>query len=105
MCSINNAGGCADAVKICLDHSVGVALAPENPPPLFLCQECATRLQHEQTDAVNHLYDVLQPIQQFAITCENKVRHEIVIYIYLLYLRLVRIYISRRFNIQYAYRF
>ncbi|CAG7837387.1 unnamed protein product [Allacma fusca] len=72
MCSVNNAGGNADAVKICLDHSIGVSLAPENPPPLFLCQECTTRLQHEQPAAAEHMYDVLLPVQQISMTCENK---------------------------------
>ena len=73
MCSVNNAGGtAADAVKICLDHSTGVSLAPENAPPLFLCQECSTRLQHEQPQSAEHMYDLLLPVQQISLTCENK---------------------------------
>ena len=73
MCSVNNAGGtAADAVKICLDHSTGVSLAPENAPPLFLCQECSTRLQHEQPASAEHMYDLLLPVQQISMTCENK---------------------------------
>lgn len=75
MCSVNNTGMCADAAKVCFDHSVGISLAPENPPPLFLCQECASRLQSEQPSASEHLYDVMLPIIKAGTTCENKVLH------------------------------
>lgn len=75
MCSVNNVstGMCADAAKVCFDHSVGISLAPENPPPLFLCEECASRLQSEQPNASEHLYDILLPIMKAGTTCENKV--------------------------------
>ncbi|ODN04336.1 Protein unc-79 [Orchesella cincta] len=72
MCSVNNTGMCADAAKVCFDHSVGISLAPENPPPLFLCQECSSRLQSEQPTASEHLYDVSLPIIKAGTTCENK---------------------------------
>ncbi|OXA59651.1 Protein unc-79 [Folsomia candida] len=72
MCSVHNTGGLADATKVCYDHSIGISLAPENPPPLFLCQECASRLQSEQANAIEHLYDVNLPISRTGTTCDNK---------------------------------
>jgi len=86
MCSVNNTGGSADAVKICLDHSVAVSHSPENPPPLFLCQECSSRLESEQPEVAEHLYDVLLPVQKMPllVACENKVSQYNILWIKLI---------------------
>jgi len=80
MCSVHNTGGLADATKVCYDHSIGISLSPENPPPLFLCQECASRLQSEQPGAIEHMNDVAYPISRTGTTCDNKVKSRKTLY-------------------------
>ncbi|KAG0432728.1 hypothetical protein HPB47_020596 [Ixodes persulcatus] len=58
-----------EAYKMCLDHSIAIA-SGERPPPLFVCQGCADQIRREH--GPNHLMDVLLPMQEIALTCENK---------------------------------
>ncbi|XP_070377842.1 protein unc-79 homolog isoform X1 [Dermacentor albipictus] len=58
-----------EAYKMCLDHSIAIA-SGERPPPLFVCQGCADQIRREH--GPNHLMDVLLPMQEISLHCENK---------------------------------
>ncbi|KAM7364575.1 UNC-79 domain-containing protein isoform 2-T2 [Cochliomyia hominivorax] len=64
-----NAGN-AEAAKVCFDHSISITYAPDCPPPLYLCIECANEIHREHA----HLEfgDILHPMQQVSMVCENK---------------------------------
>ncbi|KAL5284179.1 UNC79 family protein [Megaselia abdita] len=64
-----NAGN-AEAIKICFDHSISINYAPESPPPLYLCIECANEIHREHNDLP--FSDILHPMQQVSMICENK---------------------------------
>ncbi|XP_017060787.1 protein unc-79 homolog isoform X3 [Drosophila ficusphila] len=62
--------GNAEAAKVCYDHSVSIAYAPDCPPPLYLCIECANEIHREHGSL--EFGDILHPMQQVSMVCENK---------------------------------
>ncbi|XP_026850391.1 protein unc-79 homolog isoform X3 [Drosophila persimilis] len=64
-----NAGN-AEAAKVCYDHSISIAYAPDCPPPLYLCIECANEIHREHANL--EFGDILHPMQQVSMVCENK---------------------------------
>ena len=68
MCS--NSGN-AEASKVCLNHYISISFASDSPPPLYLCIECANEIYREHSDQIFN--DILHPIQQVSMICENKV--------------------------------
>ncbi|XP_076339617.1 UNC-79 domain-containing protein isoform X3 [Tachypleus tridentatus] len=58
-----------DAVKLCMDHSLSIGTG-EHPPPLYVCQGCADQIHRE--NSTENLVNVLLPLQQVALLCENK---------------------------------
>ncbi|GAB6020639.1 hypothetical protein CHUAL_003310 [Chamberlinius hualienensis] len=58
-----------DAVKMCLDPAIAIGTG-DHPPPLYVCQGCSEEITLESENA--HLADVLLPMQQISLTCENK---------------------------------
>ena len=74
--------GSNEATKVCLDHAVSLGACPDSPPPLYLCEECASTIMTQcasneltdgQASGINFM-DMLLPITQVSATCENKVR-------------------------------
>lgn len=63
--------GSAEAAKVCYDHCISITFATDSPPPLYLCIECANEIHRENPDQM--FYDILHPMQQCSVTCENKV--------------------------------
>lgn len=68
--SCPNAGN-AEAVKVCFDHNISISYAPDSPPPLYLCIECANDIHREHPNI--GFGDILHPMQQVSMVCENKV--------------------------------
>jgi len=66
-----NAGN-AEAAKVCYNHHISITYAVEFPPPLYLCIECANEIHREHPNQM--FYDILHPMQQVSMVCENKVR-------------------------------
>ncbi|XP_036332935.1 protein unc-79 homolog isoform X5 [Rhagoletis pomonella] len=64
-----NAGN-AEAAKVCFDHSISISYAPECPPPLYLCIECANEIHRKHANL--GFGDILHPMQQVSMVCENK---------------------------------
>ncbi|XP_075145709.1 UNC-79 domain-containing protein isoform X7 [Haematobia irritans] len=64
-----NAGN-AEAAKVCFDHSISITYAPDCPPPLYLCIECANEIHREHANL--EFGDILHPMQQVSMVCENK---------------------------------
>ena len=66
--------GSADAMKICLDHSVSLSHHPDVPPPSFYCNDCYNALIRKSNSAKAHeMYeDIIHPIMEVDTTCENK---------------------------------
>lgn len=64
--------GNAEAAKVCYDHCIAIAFATDIPPPLYLCIECANEIHREHHNQL--FFDVLHPMQQVSMVCENKVR-------------------------------
>ncbi|XP_073986418.1 UNC-79 domain-containing protein isoform X3 [Rhodnius prolixus] len=62
--------GSAEAAKVCYDHCISITFATDSPPPLYLCIECANEIHRENPDQM--FYDILHPMQQCSVTCENK---------------------------------
>lgn len=67
--SCPNAGN-AEAAKVCFDHSISTHYAPDSPPPLYLCIECANDIHREHPNQI--FGDILRPMQQVSMICENK---------------------------------
>lgn len=63
--------GTAEAAKVCFDHCISITFASDSPPPLYLCIECANEIHRENPDQM--FYDILRPMQQASVSCENKV--------------------------------
>lgn len=68
-----NAGN-SEAAKVCFDHCISISFATDSPPPLYLCIECANEIQREHPNQM--FYDILHPMQQVSISCENKVNRK-----------------------------
>ncbi|XP_069685618.1 protein unc-79 homolog isoform X4 [Periplaneta americana] len=64
-----NAGN-AEAAKVCYDHCISITFASDVPPPLYLCIECANEIHREHPNQM--FFDILHPMQQVSMTCENK---------------------------------
>ncbi|XP_023036491.1 protein unc-79 homolog isoform X4 [Drosophila willistoni] len=64
-----NAGN-AEAAKVCYDHNISITYAPDCPPPLYLCIECANEIHREHGSL--EFGDILHPMQQVSMVCENK---------------------------------
>ncbi|XP_024081973.1 protein unc-79 homolog isoform X2 [Cimex lectularius] len=62
--------GAAEAAKVCYDHCISITFATDSPPPLYLCIECANEIHREHPNQM--FYDILHPMQQCSVTCENK---------------------------------
>ena len=66
-----------------IDQSVIAALSPEAVPPLYLCDDCAQKARRDYTG--DFLKDVLLPMEEVSMKCENKVSrlnlHYIFIYV------------------------
>ncbi|XP_066903218.1 protein unc-79 homolog isoform X4 [Halyomorpha halys] len=62
--------GTAEASKVCYDHCISITFATDSPPPLYLCIECANEIHREHPNQM--FYDILHPMQQTSVTCENK---------------------------------
>lgn len=58
-----------EAVKLCLDPAIAIGTG-DHPPPLYICQGCADQIRLESESC--QLLDVLLPMQQISMTCENK---------------------------------
>lgn len=65
-----NAGN-AEAAKVCYDHCISITFANDTPPPLYLCIECANEIHREHPNQM--FFDILHPMQQVSMICENKV--------------------------------
>lgn len=63
--------GTAEAAKVCFDHCISITFASDTPPPLYLCIECANEIHREHPNQM--FYDILHPMQQVSVSCENKV--------------------------------
>lgn len=68
--SCPNAGS-AEAGKVCYDHRISITFASETPPPMYLCIECANEIHRSHPNQM--FYDILHPMQQVSMICENKV--------------------------------
>lgn len=68
--SCPNAGN-AEATKVCYDHNISITYAPDTPPPLYLCIECANEIHRENPNQT--FGDILHPMAQVSMICENKV--------------------------------
>lgn len=68
--SCPNAGN-AEATKVCYDHNISITYAPDSPPPLYLCIECANEIHRENPNQT--FGDILHPMAQVSMICENKV--------------------------------
>lgn len=65
-----NAGN-AEATKVCYDHNVSISYSTDSPPPLYLCIECANEIHREHANLT--FGDILHPMAQVSMICENKV--------------------------------
>lgn len=63
--------GNAEAAKVCYNHSIALTYSTDIPPPLYLCIECANEIHREHPNQL--FFDVLHPMQQVSMICENKV--------------------------------
>jgi len=63
--------GNAEAAKVCYDHCISITFSTDRPPPLYLCIECANEIHREHPNQM--FYDILHPMQQASLICENKV--------------------------------
>lgn len=63
--------GNAEAAKVCYDHCISITFSTDRPPPLYLCIECANEIHREHPNQM--FYDILHPMQQASLQCENKV--------------------------------
>lgn len=63
--------GNAEAAKVCYDHCISITFSTDRPPPLYLCIECANEIHREHPNQM--FYDILHPMQQASLVCENKV--------------------------------
>lgn len=72
--SCPNAGN-AEAGKVCYDHRISITYAVELPPPLYLCIECANEIHRDHPNQMFN--DILHPMQQVSMVCENKVKKNI----------------------------
>lgn len=70
--SCPNAGN-AEAVKVCYNHCISILYAVDSPPPLYLCIECANEIHRDHPDL--SFGDILHPMQQVSMICENKVTY------------------------------
>lgn len=68
--SCPNAGN-AEATKVCYDHNISITYAPDSPPPLYLCIECANEIHRENPNQT--FGDILHSMAQVSMICENKV--------------------------------
>lgn len=57
---------------MCYDHNISITYAPDCPPPLYLCVECANEIHREHSNQT--FGDILHPMAQVSMVCENKVR-------------------------------
>ena len=64
--------GTAEAAKVCFDHNISITYSSDTPPPLYLCIECANEIHREHPNQM--FYDILHPMQQVSVSCENKVK-------------------------------
>lgn len=64
--------GTAEAAKVCFDHCISITYSSDTPPPLYLCIECANEIHREHPNQM--FYDILHPMQQVSVSCENKVK-------------------------------
>lgn len=71
--SCPNAGN-AEATKVCYDHNISITYAPDSPPPLYLCIECANEIHRENPNQT--FGDILHPMAQVSMICENKVNYK-----------------------------
>lgn len=55
---------------MCFEHSVSIA-SGEHPPPLYLCEACAEEVEKEHGSA--NLVDVLLPMKEISVKCEDPV--------------------------------
>nr|XP_018900718.1 PREDICTED: protein unc-79 homolog isoform X2 [Bemisia tabaci] len=62
--------GTAEAAKVCFDHCISITYSSDTPPPLYLCIECANEIHREHPNQM--FYDILHPMQQVSVSCENK---------------------------------
>ncbi|XP_063244249.1 protein unc-79 homolog [Bacillus rossius redtenbacheri] len=62
--------GNTEAAKLCYDHCISITFASDRSPPLYLCIECANEIHREHPNQM--FYDILHPMQQVSMTCENK---------------------------------
>lgn len=56
---------------MCYDHNISITYAPDSPPPLYLCIECANEIHRENPNQT--FGDILHPMAQVSMICENKV--------------------------------
>ncbi|XP_068237998.1 protein unc-79 homolog isoform X5 [Palaemon carinicauda] len=72
MCQIEecDGDGTSEAVKVCFDHAVCLGACPDNPPPLYLCLDCAEDIRRQHSTI--EFFDILMPMTQVSATCENK---------------------------------
>lgn len=64
-----NAGN-AEATKVCYNHRISISYAPDCPPPLYLCIECANEVHRDAPEQI--FGDLLHPMAQVSMICENK---------------------------------
>jgi hypothetical protein len=72
-CTVNS-GAPADAVKICLDHTVSLSHLPDHPPPSFYCNDCYLLLirKSNSAKAPEFYEDINHPVTDVDTACENK---------------------------------
>lgn len=63
----------AESTKVCFDNKISITYAPERPPPLYMCVECANDIHREHPQLT--FTDLLHPLQQISMVCENKVSY------------------------------
>lgn len=69
-----NAGN-AEAAKVCYNHCISIMYACDKPPPLYLCIECANEIHRGHPN--QQFFDILHPMPQVSMVCENKVIIEV----------------------------
>ena len=57
--------------QMCLDASLAIECA-DSPPPLYICIDCVDQLRRKHAQC---LCDILQPMENVSLTCENKVKN------------------------------
>ena len=72
-----NAGETSEVVKLSLDHRIAIAQNGAESGLLVLCEDCAEEAKrlHPPTSTPQSLpfIDILLPLQQISILCDNKV--------------------------------